>query len=262
MTTQTPIPKFELEPDKKEEGCIFCHIEQSEVLWEDNSFFIKKDSYPVTSGHLLIISKEHYTDYLDLKFADQCGLVTPILKAVELLKEAYPNIQGYNIGMNCGIAAGQSVMHFHCHIIPRYANDTKDPTGGVRKVIPEKSNYLNKMDTTNFRQSAFQWVVKQTDDNSITDDQIFDTPDGAFITMCKATHNISDIKKMYIKRFHWEINKAGFIRVNDEYTVSCIVHEVYPVLQRNESAESTFRWYSKKFTDLSEGWVYFLNFKL
>ncbi len=118
----------------------FSQIEPNRILYKDQFFFIIKDGFPVTPGHLLIISNELRRDYFELNNEELSQLPIVIAKAKEIIEiEFKPD--GYNIGMNCGASAGQTVFHFHCHIIPRYIGDMESPRGGVRHVIPSKGNY-------------------------------------------------------------------------------------------------------------------------
>lgn len=119
----------------------FSLIPDNQILYRDECFFIIEDSFPVSPGHLLIISKRVVTDYFELSKTEQSELHTCIHKAKEIIENKH-NPDGYNIGMNCGSIAGQTVMHFHCHVIPRYKGDMNDPRGGVRGVIPDKMNYI------------------------------------------------------------------------------------------------------------------------
>ena len=119
----------------------FSSIPKEKVLYKDEYFFIIQDSFPVSPGHLLIISNEVKTDYFELSPIEQSELHRCILKAKEIIETKH-NPEGYNIGMNCGEFAGQTVMHFHCHVIPRYKGDMDDPSGGVRGVIPGKMRYI------------------------------------------------------------------------------------------------------------------------
>lgn len=110
------------------------------ILAEVDSFIIIDDGYPVSPGHKLVISKEVYRDYFEIPESAKGQLY----KAVELAKELIERDHkpdGYNIGMNCGEAAGQTVFHFHCHVIPRYNGDMENPRGGIRYCIPEKGSY-------------------------------------------------------------------------------------------------------------------------
>lgn len=99
------------------------------------------DKYPVSKGHALIISKQHVADYFELpdRLKTACWLMVDRVKLL-LAQRFHPD--GYNIGLNVGPAAGQTIPHLHIHLIPRYSGDVDDPTGGVRNVIPGKGNYL------------------------------------------------------------------------------------------------------------------------
>lgn len=119
---------------------LFLEIPEDEILYKDQFFFIIKDKYPVSPGHLLIISNELRDSYFDLTTEEKNHLPFTIDNAKELVeKEFQPG--GYNIGMNCGEVAGQTVMHFHCHLIPRFKGDMDDPRGGVRHCVAGKGNY-------------------------------------------------------------------------------------------------------------------------
>lgn len=118
----------------------FTQIEKERIIYKDDHFFIIYDGFPVNEGHLLIISNEVRKDYFELTQEEKLALPFTIEKAKTIILDKYsPN--GFNIGMNCGESAGQTVFHFHCHLIPRYTGDTKNPRGGVRHVIPSKGNY-------------------------------------------------------------------------------------------------------------------------
>lgn len=118
----------------------FSAIEADRVLYRDEYFFIIKDGFPVSPGHLLIISNKIRNDYFELTDSEKLNLGTAIETAKKLIEMEYQP-DGYNIGMNCGAAAGQTVFHFHCHIIPRYLGDMENPRGGVRHCIQGKGYY-------------------------------------------------------------------------------------------------------------------------
>jgi diadenosine tetraphosphate (Ap4A) HIT family hydrolase len=110
------------------------------ILAETNHFIIIDDGFPVSDGHKLIVSKAPYKDYFDLPDNVRADLDSGITLAKELIERSFkPN--GYNIGMNCGVAAGQTIFHFHCHLIPRYSGDVNDPRGGVRHAVIGKGYY-------------------------------------------------------------------------------------------------------------------------
>lgn len=98
------------------------------------------DSFPVSPGHMLIIPKRHIASFFETTELEQSDLFKMLAEARELaLKEHNPN--GFNIGINDGAAAGQTVMHLHVHLIPRYTGDSPDPRGGVRWIFPDKAMY-------------------------------------------------------------------------------------------------------------------------
>lgn len=118
----------------------FTSVEQERIIFKNEYFFIIPDKFPVSLGHLLIISNEVRTDFFDLSEEERLALPNVIEKAKEIILSQY-HPDGFNIGMNCGEYAGQTVFHFHCHLIPRYKGDMENPRGGVRHVIPSKGNY-------------------------------------------------------------------------------------------------------------------------
>jgi len=119
---------------------VFSNIDDSKKIHISKYFFIMEDNYPVSPGHLLIISKSSKKDYFQLNAEEKSDLVVQIDRAKAFI-ELKHQPDGYNIGMNCGEDAGQTVMHFHCHVIPRYKGDVDDPTGGIRNTIPGKGKY-------------------------------------------------------------------------------------------------------------------------
>jgi len=119
---------------------VFSNIPEDLHLFGSTHFFIIEDKYPVSPGHLLIISRVEKLDYFELTDEEKKELPDLISKARQLIEEKY-NPDGYNIGMNCGEVAGQTVMHFHCHVIPRYKGDMDDPRGGVRHSVEGKGYY-------------------------------------------------------------------------------------------------------------------------
>lgn len=118
--------------------CPFC--QPVSVLLSNESAMVIADKYPVTPGHLLIIPRRHIADFFELT-AQERAAVNELLEISRqyLLKQYSPD--GFNIGINCGRAAGQTVMHVHVHLIPRHFGDIDDPRGGVRGVIPDKQKY-------------------------------------------------------------------------------------------------------------------------
>lgn len=119
---------------------VFENIPEERKLYQGTYFFLMYDAYPVSPGHMLIVSNKPKIDYFDLDDDERAELPDMIDKARSIILESYTP-DGYNIGMNCGTAAGQTVMHFHCHVIPRYIGDMEDPRGGVRHSIAGKGYY-------------------------------------------------------------------------------------------------------------------------
>ena len=117
----------------------FLRISREDWLIEGEHFFVIRDKYPVSEGHLLIISKVLRRDYFSLTGEEKAEVPAMIGKAAALLEGEGPD--GWNIGMNCGDAGGQTVFHFHCHVIPRYKGDMEDPRGGVRHAVAGKGYY-------------------------------------------------------------------------------------------------------------------------
>ncbi len=119
--------------------CFFCYGKEEFVFENELARAIYDDS-PVSKGHMLVFTKRHTKTYFDTTKDEKLAIMDLIKKCKTELDEKY-NPDGYNIGCNCGVAAGQSVMHTHIHIIPRYNGDVENPRGGVRGVIPKKQNY-------------------------------------------------------------------------------------------------------------------------
>lgn len=123
-------------------SCIFCDLvkHKEKIIYENDKFYAIYDSFPVNLGHILIISKRHVQDYFGLNDLEIKALNEAIKEVKVIIDKLYkPN--GYNLGINNGIVAGQTIMHLHVHLIPRYIGDCKNPRGGVRGVIPEKQKY-------------------------------------------------------------------------------------------------------------------------
>lgn len=120
--------------------CIFCELPEERIHYESDLWLVVRDGFPVSPGHTLIIPKRHISDYFEINEHEHATLQSVINITKEKLDTEF-NPNGYNIGINCGEAAGQTVFHLHVHLIPRYLGDMDDPKGGVRGVIPEKQKY-------------------------------------------------------------------------------------------------------------------------
>ena len=121
-------------------SCFFCRIDKSEYVAESEYSFARFDGYPVSEGHVLIISKSHAKTYFDLSEIEQQDIMGLVAKTKKILDKKFGTTD-YNVGINCGLLAGQSIDHVHIHLIPRRMGDKKDPRGGVRWVLPEKAKY-------------------------------------------------------------------------------------------------------------------------
>lgn len=120
--------------------CPFCDVSAGDIVLQNPLAYARWDKYPVSRGHLLVITFRHHSNYFDASDDEVIALWRLVKEAKQRLREQF-SPDGYNIGVNVGRAAGQSVPHMHIHLIPRYAGDNPDPFGGVRGVVPEKRRY-------------------------------------------------------------------------------------------------------------------------
>jgi len=122
--------------------CPFCYDNiKDRVVAEQNSVVAIPDNYPVTDGHLLIIPKRHTEDYFAMNETEKGDNDVLIMKLKNRIMEKDHSVTGFNLGINIGESAGQTIFHAHIHLIPRRNGDTPNPRGGVRGVIPEKMSY-------------------------------------------------------------------------------------------------------------------------
>lgn len=118
--------------------CPFC--DHSHLLLESSLALARLDKYPVSPGHTLVTTRRHISSYFEATSDEVSGLWQLVGEVKQYLDSKHQPT-GYNIGINVGSDAGQTVMHMHIHIIPRYKGDMEDPRGGVRGVIPNKQKY-------------------------------------------------------------------------------------------------------------------------
>ena len=105
--------------------------------------FVVRDAFPISLGHSLVISKRHVSSFFDLEIEEKHEMLRLLAHAKNCLdRELSP--EGYNVGINDGQAAGQTVPHLHIHLIPRYKGDVEDPRGGIRWIFPDKADYWSK----------------------------------------------------------------------------------------------------------------------
>lgn len=120
-------------------SCLFCEHTNNRI-YDQPLVYAIYDNYPVTKGHVLIITKRHIANYFETTKEERTAIEKAIFELKATLDKTYEP-DGYNIGINNGLAAGQTIFHLHVHLIPRYHGDTKDPRGGVRGVISERQKY-------------------------------------------------------------------------------------------------------------------------
>lgn len=111
------------------------------MIAENELAFVIEDNFPVSPLHRLIIPRRHMVDYFDLHQSERSAVELLLREQRDAIRRQDSSVSGYNIGVNVGIDAGQTVLHVHMHLIPRRAGDVSDPRGGVRGVIAERQKY-------------------------------------------------------------------------------------------------------------------------
>jgi diadenosine tetraphosphate (Ap4A) HIT family hydrolase len=120
--------------------CPFCNPDPGRIYAENDAAIAFPDAYPISEGHTLIVPKRHVASLFDLSEAEQAAVWQLVAQVrAKLWHDLNPD--GYNIGINDGPAAGQTILHAHIHVIPRRKGDSPDPRGGVRWIKPEKARY-------------------------------------------------------------------------------------------------------------------------
>ena len=120
------------------DACPFCNAD--EAVLSNELAYARFDKYPVNPGHLLILPRRHVSGFFDASANERAALIELLDAGKALLDQSF-RPDGYNIGVNVGAAAGQTIMHLHLHLIPRYRGDVAQPRGGVRGVIPARQDY-------------------------------------------------------------------------------------------------------------------------
>jgi diadenosine tetraphosphate (Ap4A) HIT family hydrolase len=120
--------------------CPFCTLPSERIIDSNDLALVIRDGYPISPGHTLVIPKRHIGSWFEITPAEQQALLDLLAKSKAVLETEFKP-DGYNIGINDGPNAGQTVPHLHMHLIPRYKGDQEDPRGGVRWIIPEKAKY-------------------------------------------------------------------------------------------------------------------------
>jgi diadenosine tetraphosphate (Ap4A) HIT family hydrolase len=127
--------------------CLFCCLPERRVLLRNETAIVVRDAFPVTRGHALVIPLRHVESFFDTSAEERAAMFELLIAAKQQLQTDFAPA-GFNIGINDGAAAGQTIRHLHMHLIPRYAGDRPDPRGGVRWIIPEKADYWTAWDRT------------------------------------------------------------------------------------------------------------------
>lgn len=127
----------------KSQECIFCQEKTlNRIVMEVGSVYAIEDRYPVTPGHHLIVPIRHAEDFFTMTSIERQDADTCLFRLRRMLMDKDPTITGFNIGINCGEAAGQAIFHAHIHLIPRRKGDAKEPLGGIRGAVPERMKHL------------------------------------------------------------------------------------------------------------------------
>ena len=123
-----------------DKSCPFCSLPPERIIDSNELALVIRDGFPVSKGHTLIIPKRHVGSWFDTS-ADERAALFALLDQAKLILDHEFKPDSFNIGINDGAAAGQTVPHLHIHLIPRYKGDQEDPRGGVRWIIPSKAKY-------------------------------------------------------------------------------------------------------------------------
>ncbi|MBP7868415.1 MAG: HIT family protein [Acidobacteria bacterium] len=121
--------------------CPFCDPAPERIVAQNALALALRDGFPVSPGHTLAVPRRHVASWFDATDAERAALLALLDAVRETLLRTERPPDGFNLGINAGEAAGQTVPHLHVHLIPRYRGDVDDPTGGVRFVIPARGNY-------------------------------------------------------------------------------------------------------------------------
>ena len=138
---QAGLARKALTSEARDTDCVFCQLGQDRIIAENELCVAIHDGFPATPLHTLIIPKRHVADYFDLYQPELNAIQSLLLQQRQVIQSADPSVTGFNVGINAGQAAGQTVFHVHVHLIPRRRGDVEEPRGGVRGVIPGKQAY-------------------------------------------------------------------------------------------------------------------------
>jgi len=126
----------------EQKPCKFCNPSPARTMIKGSLGFAAWDRHPVNPGHFLVLPHRHFSDYFEITDDERIELWSLVSQGKEVVEKKF-NPDGYNIGINVGQYAGQSIFHLHIHVIPRYKGDVENPRGGVRAVIPTRQRYAS-----------------------------------------------------------------------------------------------------------------------
>ncbi len=121
-------------------SCIFCEYDKKDYVAENDLAFAIYDKFPVNEGHVLVIPKRHFENFFDAT-EEEIGAIYRLIHEVKKIIDEEYKPDGYNVGVNVGFYGGQTVMHLHVHVIPRYKGDIDNPRGGIRKLKKQLVHY-------------------------------------------------------------------------------------------------------------------------
>ena len=180
-------------------NCLLCRKYLSKIF-ESRYFFVIYDDCPLRQGHLLIIPIRHVEQITDLTRAEFCNLHYVINEMVKHLQEFF-RADGYNIGVNCGEAAGQTLSHLHIHLIPRHFGDVPNPRGGIRKFLP---NPLSEYPVCKFGNYSFQNLHQKPPSNRYPNTSCASSPRLALLRISPGWNRICSAA---IRHFGWRRSK-------------------------------------------------------
>ena len=124
------------------ESCFFCPMPPERAIVNNELAYALRDGFPVTPLHTIVIPRRHVVDYFSLTHDDLLACDALMRRVREMVLAQDTSVEGFNIGINVGAVAGQTIFHCHFHLIPRRSGDVANPRGGIRNVIPGKGDYL------------------------------------------------------------------------------------------------------------------------
>jgi ATP adenylyltransferase len=130
-----------MDNNKPEDSCFFCKLGREAIVLENDSALAAWDGFPVTPLHALVFPKRHVADYFALTNAELLACDELLRRLRKRILEEDQSVGGFNVGINSGSVAGQTIFHCHMHLIPRRSGDVANPRGGIRNVIPGKGSY-------------------------------------------------------------------------------------------------------------------------